>query len=690
MKLRAILTFVLACTSAAFAQFSLKEEQVKASLLADTTAIVPGRPFTALVRLEMKEGWHVYWEFGGDSGLPPKVNWALPEGFRAGPITWPLPEIYVDAEIDQTTYVYHGELVLPITITPPAEIAANEITLSAALSWLVCEKICVPGQGNVSLTLPVAREAAPANVELLAKVQARLPKADAPPFRATWEVQADVFTVRVSGLAAEAKIEFFPLPPDGGVVPDVAQITEADGERLITVKVKSGGTPQTSWRGLLVAQLGGGPREGWMLSAQTDAAVVPIATEARQTESRGFMAWLGFAFVGGMILNLMPCVLPVIALKIFGFVQQAGQDPRRVFRLGLAFVAGVFVFFLALAAVAIVLGRNFFWGMQFGDPRLLLALIALTLVFALAMFGVFEITLGGAESALGAAARKDGYGGAFTQGLFTTLLGTSCTAPFLGPVLGFAVAQPPAGVLAIFLAMAAGLSLPYFLLTWQPAWLRFLPKPGAWMERFKQLMGFVLLAVVMWLLGVFGHQRDAGAIAAAGWLLVIVALACWIYGTRGRSLGSLAFAGLLVGAGCAVFLPRAIVAREKADTSAQANALGVVWEPFTEERLAAARKAGQPVFIDFTAEWCANCKVIEATVINTAPVAEKMKAKGVVTLKADFTDFDPLIRTWLTKFDRIGVPLYVLYRPGEEQAIVLPDVPTPSGLLAELEKIAPR
>lgn len=684
-RLRILLAFLAILTPTARGQFDLAGDLVKPSLIADTSAIEAGKPFTVLVRLEMKPGWHVYWQFGGDSGAPPRVTWEMPGGFAAGEIQWPLPKAHLD-EGDLLTYVHEGELLLPVQITPPAQLTATEITLKAKLTWLVCEQTCVPGRGEASLTLPVGA-AAPANADALAKARAALPRQEPPPFTTAWEVRPEVFTVKVSGLPAGARVEFFPLPPNPDVKPKRALISGG----TITVPIESGGTADMAWSGLLVAQIGDGPRTGWMISRSAAAVPAGAAPAAVAPPRFGLFGALWAAFIGGLILNLMPCVLPVIALKIFSFVSQAGEQPRRVFHLGLAFVAGVFVFFLGIAALAIGLraaGQGFFWGMQFADPRLLLALIVLVVVFALSMFGLFEITLGSAEDKLGSLARRDGLGGAFVHGLFTTLLGTSCTAPFVGPVLGFAVTQPPAAIVAIFTAMAAGMSLPYFLLTWRPAWMRFLPKPGAWMERFKQLMGFVLLAVAVWLLGVFGKTRGADAATATAWLLLFLALAVWIFGAGGRKWWAAVLAALTLAAGAWFFLPGALSKGETVAAETKANAVGIVWEKFTPERVEQARKAGQPVFIDFTAEWCVNCKVNEAAVLNTAPVAAAFREKNVLTLKADWTDFDPVITEWLKKFQRIGVPLYVLYRPGEDQPFVFPELLTTGLVLGELEKIA--
>jgi thiol:disulfide interchange protein DsbD len=389
----------------------------------------------------------------------------------------------------------------------------------------------------------------------------------------------------------------------------------------------------------------------------------------------------------------MPCVLPVISLKIFSFVSQAGQEPKRVFRLGLAFVAGVFVFFLGMAAVAIALhsaGKTFFWGMQFADPRLFIGLISLVVIFALSMFGVFEITLGStAENAIGSAARNEGYTGAFVHGLFTTLLGTSCTAPILGSVLGFISTQSPVVIVLAFLLMAAGMSLPYFLLTWHPKWLRFLPKPGAWMERFKQIMGFVLLAVALWLLGVMGKSRGVEAMTATVYFLAALAFASWIYGIGHRRWWALVLAIGIGLVGGKFFLPEALSKSKTTETAIAANKFGITWEPFSKARVNSARAQNQPVFIDFTAEWCVNCKANEKLVLDTPAVSDALKAKKVVTLRADWTDFDAEIGTYIKKLGRAGVPVYVLYPPGEENPIVFPEILTQKTVTDELDKINP-
>jgi thiol:disulfide interchange protein DsbD len=353
----------------------------------------------------------------------------------------------------------------------------------------------------------------------------------------------------------------------------------------------------------------------------------------------------------------------------------------------------VFAFFLSLATLIAVLRANgvgLNWGFQFQHIGILVTLIALIFVFGLNLLGVFEIALsGGTASKLSELSSREGFGGAFLHGMFTTLLGTSCTAPFLGAVLGFAFVAPAHVVYLIFTAIAAGMSLPYFLLTAKPAWMRFLPKPGTWMERLKQLMGFIMLGVVVWLLGVLGQSRGIEPLIAVSSFLLVLAVACWIYGAfPGRAVAWLAMIALLVG-GYFVFLNGKLNAAPSNAASAgePASEGGLTWAPWTPERVADAAKSGQPVFIDFTADWCLNCKYNEKFVINSEPVRDALKSKKVLTLKADWTNGDPAITAILRKYGRAGVPVYMLYPGGSAEPVLFPEILTQASVLGELQKL---
>lgn len=693
MNLRCWSSLALVCWFAlcaiAPAQEGQKTGAVTLTLAADTAAVEGGKPFTAGVRFEIDPTWYIYWQFVGDIGMPTSVEWELPEGFKAGPLEWPMPEVH-EAAGDFLNYVYEGETMLFATITPPAALPAGPVTIKARVKWQMCDpRQCVPGDVTLALPLP-AGAAAAANAELFARWKAQLPREGGAPFPVKWDLaKADAFSLRIEALGKEYKAEFLPLPPPGAkpAHPQAGEVA-ADGSRTITFPIEEGGAPNLPWRGVLAISKEGEPRQGWIIEAPAGAtAAVPAAKEPAQAD--GGLIWkLLAAFLGGLIMNVMPCVLPVIALKIFGFVNQAADAPERVFRLGLGFTGGVFAFFLGLALTVARLKTAFNWGYQFQNPYLLAALIALVFAFALSLLGVFEISLSGAAAGrLSALSGREGMSGAFLHGFFTTLLGTSCTAPFLATSLSFATTQTTPVIFLLFLAIAAGMSLPYFLLTARPAWLRYVPKPGLWMERVKQGMGFFMLAVAVWLFTVLA-LRGAHAVEGMSWFLLVLGLACWLFGTiRESALARIAVA-LLPVAAYFFFLHGKLGGQTTAAASEKVWKTGSIeWVAYTEERLAEARKAGSPVFVDFTAEWCINCKAYEKLVLATQPVGEKFREKKVVALRADWTNTDdPVVTRALKSFGRVGVPLYVLYRPGESEPVVL-DAITSGGLIQELDRI---
>jgi thiol:disulfide interchange protein/DsbC/DsbD-like thiol-disulfide interchange protein len=680
------------------------------SLVSSTTAVEAAKPFKVGVHLKMDPGWHTYWRFGGDSGMAPRVDWELPEGFRAGPIEWPLPKAHLD-DGDLLTYIYEDSVLLLVDIIPPAQLPASPVTLKANLRWLACKETCVPGNATVSVALPTTGPGAPDHPELFAQWTARLPAPNETlDASVAWSLSAKELTLEVSPIQPGTKLEFFPLKPSDNIElghPKVAPVEGNPTRQRITLPFETtspapGLDAEPGWQGLLVIETAATGRKGWMVRSQgTPKAPVQASTPQIQSADPGsaklpqqpsLWSLLWGAFLGGLILNLMPCVLPVIALKIFGFVQQAGEAPQRVFRLGLAFVAGVFAFFLGLAALVLAFksaGLTLNWGFQFQNPYLLAGLIALVFGFALSMLGVFEITLGsGTATTLDQLSRREGYAGAFAQGMFTTLLGTSCTAPILGPVLGFAFAQPGPWVVLIFALIAAGMSLPYFLLTWHPGWMRFLPKPGAWMERLKQLMGFILLGVALWLLGILGHMRGVtGMISQAQFLLAMGCIA-WIYGLSRNRLTSLACVALLAGS-WTVLVHGKLEAKSGQTRGVQNAPDGIPWQPFSRQRLEEALSRKQPVFIDFTAEWCINCKYNERVVIDTEPVRKALREKGILAIKADWTEKDPEITEMLKSFGRSSVPAYLFY-PGKSEPEVLPEILTQTVLLNAFSKVAPR
>jgi thiol:disulfide interchange protein/DsbC/DsbD-like thiol-disulfide interchange protein len=684
---------------------------VKAELVADTSAAVPGKPFTVGLLLQMAPHWHTYWKYTGDAGLPTEIHWHLPPGWSAGPIQWPIPLKTTDPG-DIQTYGYQDEVMLLQKITPPPKIDQTTVALSADASWLVCEKICIPGNATLRIELPRSATSEPKNTDLFARYRRLLPQnwPGAEVAKASWSRAGSDLRLRLTSaaLAKQVAIDFFPLPPDRAVIGHPELVSRNNSEILFRIPLESSSAHLTSMQGLVVfGEHPDGPnRSAWRLGENTAAApaAAPAASAtlsapvAASTSGHGLVAFLFFGFVGGFILNLMPCVLPVISLKIFGFIKQAGQSRRRIFHSGLAFTAGIFVWFIALALVLMSLkaaGREVTWGgFQFTNAYFVLALSVVVLVFALDLFGVFEISVPQSimRSLLSTTERKDDAG-SFFQGVFATVLATPCTAPFLGAALGFAFAQSPIVILAMFLAIAAGMSAPYLALSAQPAWLRFLPKPGPWMIHVKQFMGFLLLATLIFLLYVLGAQRGLGGIIWASCFLLIVAVVCWMVGaffgplsSPGRRGFSLVLIFVLLIGGGVYFIGNKF---RSARIQSAAVQLAGGWQPFTPERLQRELAQGHSVFVDFTAAWCLTCKFNEKTVLQSQEVQEAFQRRGIVKLRADWTNGDPVITKLLERFGRPGVPLYVLYPGKSGEPVVFPELLTKSILLDKLETVSP-
>jgi thiol:disulfide interchange protein len=674
------------------------KQLVRAELLADTTAIVPGKSFTVGLLLRMTPGWHTYWKFSGDAGLPTELKWKLPPGWKIGDIQWPIPLKTIDPG-DIETYGYENEVLLMQEITPPSKLDDPSAKLSSEANWLVCEKICIPGSATLQLDLPVASTSQPANTDVFARYQRLLPRNLPGPdvARADWSRVGSDLRLKITSetLAKYPAVDFFPLPQQETIVGHSAVQSRNNNEIVFRIPLESAPNDLSSIAGLVVfaQQLNGDNRGAWQITS------APAVSASRPAPARGIFTFLLFGFLGGIILNLMPCVLPVISLKIFGFIQQAGQSRQKIFRSGIAFTIGIFAWFIALAVLLIALkgaGHDVTWGgFQFTNPYFVLVLSVVVLVFALNLFGVFEISLPQSvtRSLLSTSERKDLLG-SFFQGVFATVLATPCTAPFLGTALGFAFTQSAAIILAMLIAIAAGMSSPYLLLSAQPAWLRFLPRPGPWMLHVKQFMGFLLLATLLFLLYVLGAQRGLeGAIWASCFLLAI-SLVCWMKGAfvvptapAVKQIVVLVLMLLLVIGSGFYFIGDKFQSAKIASADLQG---GGDWQPFTPERLQTELDQGRTVFVDFTAAWCLTCKFNEANVLEAQDVREAFQRHGIVKLKADWTNGDPVITKLLQQFGRPGVPLYVLYPAKNEEPIVFPELLTKSMVLDKLETVARR
>jgi thiol:disulfide interchange protein len=689
------MTLAVLATSYAVGQTYQGKELVKPSLVADTSSVVAGKPFSAGLLLRMSPGWHTYWKYSGDAGLPTEIKWSLPPGWKVGGLQWPIPLKTIDPG-DIQTYGYQDEVMLIQEITPPAKIDSSLVRLSAQADWLVCEKICIPGSATLALELPASTSTEPKNTDLFGRYRRLLPQnfPDTRAATASWSRNDSDLLLKLSSstLTNYPSIDFFPLPQGNTVVGHPAvQSKNAEGITF-RIPVESSDKNLSSMPGLIVfaQHENGNDRAAWELS--TTEVAVPAKSSA---PTRGLGTFLLFGFIGGFILNLMPCVLPVISLKIFGFIKHAGKDRQGVFRNGVAFIAGIFVWFVGLALLLIGLkaaGHQVTWAAQFTNPYFVLALSVIVLVFALDLFGVFEITLPQIlMHRMLHSGTREGEAGSFFQGLFATALATPCTAPFLGTAIGFAFTQSSAVILLMFVAVAAGMSAPYFLLSAQPAWMKFLPQPGAWMVHVKQFMGFLLLATLLFLIYVLGAQRGLEGAIWASCFLLVTAIACWMKGAfmiptasaKKRTVSVLIMLALLIASG--VYFIGDKFQSSKIENSQMA--LGGDWQPFTPERLQSERDQGHAVFVDFTAAWCLTCKFNEKAVLENSEVQDAFQRHGVVKIKADWTNGDPTITKLLQQFGRPGVPLYVLYPGKSQEPIVFPELLTKNILLDKLETI---
>jgi len=645
---------------------------VSAKLISSQAAVVPGQPFEVGLLLEMAPDWHTYWEYSGDAGFPTEITWTLPAGFEASPIQWPAPHLMIEpGEI--WTYGYGGRVLLITTIIPPADLpTGSEISLRAKASWLVCKYMCIPGSADLDLKLPVAASATQTNETIFSEFRSRIPSVEAPPFDLRWTQTKTGWTLKLPHLPADAKAELFPLPA-GNLA---AGHPIASGSNQFSMEMAG------PFRGVLSVSKGPETR-AWIVESETPSA----------TPKQGLLLALFYGFLGGLILNLMPCVLPVISLKIFGFIKQAGESPGKIFAHGLAFVAGIFLWFLGLGILIVILksgGSEVTWAFQFQNPWFNVVIGSVVFVFALNLFGVYELVLPGrASTAMESASSKSGLSGSFFQGVFATLLATPCTAPFLGTALGFAFSQSAPVILGMFAAVATGMGFPYLLLTARPGWMRFLPRPGAWMERLKQLMGFPLMATLVWILGIVGGQRGLDAVVWFLSFLLCLALACWLYGSfcgplskpRTRAV-ALFLAALFAGGGGWLFLS------EKFASEGSPKSGGIAWVPFSTKELATLKASGKSVFVDFTADWCITCKFNERTAIATPAVGRMLREKNVVAMKADWTNANPEITAALKNFGRVGVPFYVIFPGGRaDEPIVLPEILTEAILLEALKTL---
>lgn len=709
-----LLGIVLLATSFGGVAAPAKTAHVEAELVAERTAFVPGATTTVALRLAMADGWHTYWRNPGDTGLPTALTWKLPEGVTAGPIQWPAPRALRVGPL--MNFGYEGEVFLLTDIAVPAAARPGDaLTLAGKAEWLVCRETCIPEEVTVDLTLPVAAHADPYPQwgAAIAAVRDALPR-PAPGWVADARGDGQKVTLTLTGPAGAAvpdDVHFFPYD-SGRIEPAARQVfARADnGTFVLTLPVASQLAPGfTEVAGVLTAgngfAVGDGKVKAMAIRAPLAGTVIagpkPVAaaTPALDTTTPGaagaapisFVVAVVFALLGGVILNLMPCVFPVLSIKALALARPGHGSKAHLRREGIAFGAGVVATFLLLAGLLLAFraaGEEFGWGFQLQSPGIVTALALLFFVLGLNLSGVFEFGVLAPGAAAGWTLRNPDANAALS-GVLAVVVASPCTAPFMGAALGYALAQPVALTLVVFAALGIGMALPYMLLAWFPGWRRLLPRPGAWMERLRQFLAFPLYGTVAWLVWILGVQVDNDAVVRLLSTLVVLAFALWAWrayrggGARGFSLAALI--GLI---GAAYVVWPLLVGHASADAVTSSRATRTAssadaWQPFTPTRVAELTAANKPVFVDFTAAWCVTCQVNKRLVLNRSDVRAAFAARGVELVRADWTRRDPTITQALAALGRQGVPVYVLYRPGQAP-LLLPEVLAPGTVLDAL------
>jgi thiol:disulfide interchange protein DsbD len=680
------LGFLLLFAQPSAAQFELPgaSPQSTSELLSEVRSIAPGKPFTLALRLSHPDKWHSYYLNTGGVELPPSINWSLPEGFLAGPIQWPVPSVK-DGFFGKS-FVMEGEPVLLVEITPPAGLATGEkVTLKAEASWQICEESCINEEASFTLSLPVAAAAEIDEAQAAMFQQAR---ASQPVKPVGWTISADsadggiLLTIETDGSLTSDPVDFVPDQPFVKSISSGGSL-EREGRILrlrLPIATKDALDNEIpagdSFSGILL----GGPGKPSFAIPETRIGSAAEAPAAPVSLSAGrYIRVLWGMLIGGLILNLMPCVFPVIGLKIMGFVQQAGSDRRKIALHGLTFTLGVLASFGVLSGILFAARETIGWGYQLQDPWVVFVLMLLMFVLALNMFGVFEI--GTSATSLGGSLQtKQGLAGSFFSGVLATVVATPCSGPFLGVAIGAAISLPALQFFLAFGAMALGLALPYLILSVFPQLIDSLPRPGPWMESFKQAMSFLLFATAGYLLWVYAGLIELDNLLGPIFGLSAIAVAAWVHGRWN--------------------LPhRKHTTRRTAVLFAMAFAIGglwiakppqaseLKWQTWSAETEASLLKQGKPVYVDFTAQWCATCQVNKKRAY-TPEVIRLMNRKGVVALKADKTRPNEEIETALKKLGRTAIPVNVLHLPGKEP-VIFPELLSPTHLLEAFREIKP-
>jgi thiol:disulfide interchange protein DsbD len=655
--------------------------KVHARLIAERDAVRPGGTVTVALEQAIRPGWHTYWRNAGEAGAPTEIHWTLPAGWRAGDIQWPYPQAEAVGPI--MDYGYEGKPWLLVDITAPKDAKVGDtVTLKALVNMLVCAEVCVPEDASVTLPLIVGDPALPPDPAFTA-ARAKLPALSPWPMRYRLGNVLDLFVEAPQLAAARPKnAEFFPFETGAlkkGVWPQLTGFARSGLVQRLQ--------PSPKWKG--------GTLAGVLVLTSSDDSVQALSVNAMPGpvpdasfggaggSGLGLMLALAFAFVGGLILNLMPCVLPILAMKALALSSHGGGGAHARHE-GLAYGAGAVLSFLALGAAVIALrasGNAIGWGFQLQEPIVVGALALLMFAVGLNLSGVFELPGFGGGDAL---TRKGGMAGAFFTGVLAVAVAAPCTAPLMAVALGYALTQPATLALSVFVALGLGFAAPFVVIGFSPGLLKLIPPPGAWMLRLKQVLAFPMYGAGVWLVWVLANEAGADAVAMVLAAMVTFALAVWIWTTsrnaspRGRGVGVfatlVAFVAVL-GILATLFHPAT------GQPALRAAESGIPHEPYTAARLEALRKENRPVFINATAAWCITCLVNERIAFSGGAVRDAFAKHHVACLIADWTTRNPEVTRLLEEHGRDGVPLYLYYAPGAADAEVLPQILTESAML---------
>lgn len=694
-RLRVMLILTLVMTLVAFctrgdAQSSATAPHLRVSLVADRTAVTPDPthrtvpPHVGLL-FDLDPEWHIYWTNAGDSGEPPTVQWSLPEGVSVGPLQFPAPKrLPLGPLMD---FGYESQVLFPAELHVTQSVS-SPIAIAADVRWLVCRQACIPGKAHLTLELPTGTGTPSSAASLFQKSFAAQPR--------VLPAQAKTIFTRVPGGFQLAVLtgkrisdaQFFPA--DQSVIANAAPqpVTARRDGAVIALKQDENlqATPR-ALNGVVLLE------DGTSYFVRAEQGTIPAAPLTASVGA-GMLRYVMFALVGGILLNLMPCVFPVLFIKALALVQSSTAERRAMRVQGLAYTAGILVSFWIVVAILLALragGQQLGWGFQFQSP-VFVAMISLLLFFlGLSLAGMFEIGLS-VTSAGSSLANKHGLAGSFFTGVLAMVVATPCAAPFLGAAIGFALTQPSVVAFVVFTTLGVGLALPYLLLAFQPAWTRLLPKPGAWMEMLKQATAVPVFGTVIWLVWVFAQLAGATALIGLLSAFLLLAVAGWVLGRWPARLPATmtAVVILVLAVAAPVYAVRTFAMQT---SSIAAGGVGRAdhtraWQPFTPDVVAQYQAQGKPVFVDFTADWCLSCQVNERVVLERPEVLSKLQDGKVALVRADWTRHDEDIARALASLGRSSVPTYALYpgTPGAP-ARVLPEVLTPNTVLDALKTL---